>query len=80
MPSIRRALSLEEASAFKNNERAINRIDFLEAFPMSEVDSLVKTIADMPVAALIALVMLGAFALSAFAIWVVGSNVRRPQP
>jgi len=47
---------------------------------MSEVDSVVKTIADMPVAALIALVMLGAFALSAFAIWVVGSNAKRPQP
>jgi hypothetical protein len=47
---------------------------------MSEIDSVVKTIADMPVAALIALVMLGAFALSAFAIWVVGSNAKRPQP
>ena len=47
---------------------------------MSEVDSLVKAIADMPVAALVALVMLGAFALSAFAIWVVGSNAKRPQP
>ena len=46
---------------------------------MSEVDSLVKTIADMPLAALVALVMLGAFALSAFAIWVVG-NSKRPQP
>lgn len=47
---------------------------------MSEVDSLVKTIAQMPVAALIALVVLGAFALSAFAIWVVGGNAKRPQP
>ena len=47
---------------------------------MSEADSLVKTIADMPVAALVALVMLGAFALSAFAIWMVGSNSTRPQP
>ena len=47
---------------------------------MSQVDSLVKTIAEMPVAALIALVMLAGFALAAFAIWVVGNNAKRPQP
>jgi len=47
---------------------------------MSEVNSLVKTIAEMPVAALIALVMLGAFSLSAFAIWVVGSHAKRARP
>jgi len=47
---------------------------------MSEVESVIGTIANMPVAALVAVVMLGAFALSAFAIWVVGTNAKRPQP
>jgi hypothetical protein len=46
---------------------------------MSELNSLATTIADMPVAALVAVVMLAAFALAAFAIWVVGGNARRPQ-
>ena len=47
---------------------------------MSEVEKLAKTIGGMSVEGMITVVVLAAFALAAFAIYVVANNSRRPQP
>jgi hypothetical protein len=44
---------------------------------MHEINEFSKTLANMPVAALGTLIVLGAFALAAFAIYAVGKSVRR---
>jgi hypothetical protein len=46
---------------------------------MAEIEKLAKAIAGMPVEGMITVVVLAAFALAAFAIYVVGNNSRRPQ-
>jgi hypothetical protein len=46
---------------------------------MSDINSFGKTLAEMPVAAPITVVILAGFALAAFAIWVVVTNGRRPR-
>ena len=47
---------------------------------MSEIEKLAKTIGGMSVEGMITVVVLAAFALAAFAIYVVANNSRGPQP
>jgi hypothetical protein len=47
---------------------------------MLEIETLAKTIGGMSVEGMITVVVLAAFALAAFAIYVVANNSRRPQP
>jgi len=47
---------------------------------MSEIEKFAKTIGGMSVEGMITVVVLAAFALAAFAIYVVANNSRRRQP
>lgn len=47
---------------------------------MSEIEKLAKTIGGMSVPGMITVVVLAAFGLAAFTIWVVASMSRLPQP
>lgn len=47
---------------------------------MSGIEKLAKTVGGMSVQGMITVVILSAFALAAFAIWVVAGMSRAPQP